>query len=258
MRYFKATVEYDGTDFAGFQIQRDARTVQGELERSITSLTGQSIHVTGAGRTDSGVHALGQVVSFGIETSIPAGRMAPAWNSVLPVDISIRRADEVSASFNARYSASSRLYWYVIWNSRIPSALMRRYSASCRVPLDVSSMRAGAALLIGEQDFAAFASELMPGRSTGREVMYCKVDQWRGIVVVRIRANAFLRGMARTIAGTLMQVGLGKLAPSDIGAIIASRDRKRAGPSAPPQGLWLLQVRYGRRKIYEPSATIER
>jgi tRNA pseudouridine38-40 synthase len=254
MRYFKATVEYDGTDFAGFQWQHETRTVQGVLEAAIALRTGQNVRLTGAGRTDAGVHALGQVVSFGAETRIPTERMAIALNSVLPSDLSVRRVEEASETFSARFSASSRLYAYLILNRAAPSALWRRYSAFCPSPLDVEAMQSGANLLQGEQDFAAFTKEWDPGRTTLREVLRCQVRRYHQFVLVRIEANAFVRGMVRAIVGTLIEVGTGKRHWQEVGALLESRDRKRVGPSAPPQGLCLLKVNYGVRKVYTRHA----
>ncbi len=252
MATFKATVEYDGTDFAGFQWQHGTRTVQGVLEEAIALRTGQTVRLTGAGRTDAGVHALGQVISFQAETRIPRERLALALNSALPPDVSVRCVEEVGAEFNARFSASSRLYAYLILNRRMPSALWRRYSAFCPHPLDIEAMQAGTGLLLGEQDFAAFTNEREPGQTTWREVTRCQVGRYRHLVLVRIEANAFLRGMVRTIVGTLIEVGTGKRAPEELKALLDSRDRALAGPSAPPQGLCLLKVRYGTRKQYPP------
>jgi tRNA pseudouridine38-40 synthase len=250
MRYFKAVVEYDGTDFAGFQWQHGVRTVQVTLEDAIAERTGQRVRLTGAGRTDAGVHALGQVVSFACETRIPEGRMALALNSALPPDLSVRQVEEVDPAFSARFSASSRLYAYLILNRPIRSALLGRYSAFCPQPLDVVAMQEGARRLLGERDFAAFANELEPGKVSLRDVMRCQVGRYRHFVLVRIEANAFLRGMVRTTVGTLLQIGTGKWQPEGIEAILNSRDRQQAGPSAPPQGLCLLRVRYGQRKDY--------
>jgi tRNA pseudouridine38-40 synthase len=253
IRRFKATIEYDGTEFAGFQWQKERRTIQGTLEAAIEKRTGQAIRLTGAGRTDAGVHALGQVVSFGVETAIPLARMALALNSALPEDLVVRCVEEVGPEFNARFSASSRLYAYLILNRRMPSALWRRYSALCVEPLDVQAMQAGAEFLLGEQDFASLTNELKPGETTMREVMRCQVGRFRGFVLVRIEANAFLRGMVRATVGTLMEVGMGRRTPDDIRTLLEAKDRRLAGPSAPPQGLCLLRVRYGMRKVYPRS-----
>jgi len=254
MRCFKAVIEYDGTNYAGFQWQHGVPTVQVALEEAIAARTTQQVRITGAGRTDSGVHALGQVISFQCDTRIPAERMALALNSALPLDISVREVEEVDASFNARFSASSRLYAYLILNRPLRSALLGRYSAFCPDALDLPAMQEAASRLLGERDFAAFTNELEPGKTTMREVTRCQVGRYRHFVLVRIEANAFLRGMVRTTVGTLLQVGTGKRRPSDIDAMLESRDRRLAGPSAPPQGLCLLKVRYGQRKQYTRAA----
>jgi len=250
MRCFKATVEYDGTDFAGFQWQRGTRTVQGALEDAIQRRTGLIGRLTGAGRTDAGVHALGQVISFQAETQIPLERLAVALNSALPADVSVRRVEEVEETFNARFSASSRQYVYLILNRPAPSALLRRYSAFCAEPLDTEAMRVAAQYLLGEQDFAAFTNALKPSQMTQREVMRCQVGRYRSFVIVRIEANAFLRGMLRFLVGTLIEIGHGKRAPESVRALLLSGDRRQAGFTAPPQGLCLLKVRYGERKDY--------
>ncbi len=250
MRNYKAVVEYDGTDYAGFQWQHGVPTIQVAIENAIAARTGQQVRITGAGRTDAGVHALGQVVSFQCETRIPVERMALALNSALPHDISIRQVAEADEAFSARFSASSRLYAYLILNRPLRSALLNRYSAFCPDTLDIAAMQAASSRLLGERDFAAFTNELEAGKTTMREVTRCQVGRYRHFVVVRIEANAFLRGMVRTTVGTLLQVATGKRSVDDIDAILRSRDRRLAGPSAPPQGLCLLKVRYGQRKQY--------
>ncbi len=250
MRYFKATVEYDGTDFSGFQWQHEIRTVQGELEKALAYRIERPVRVTGAGRTDSGVHAMGQVVSFAAETRIPCDKMSLALNGVLPSDLSIRQVTETEPDFSARFSASSRLYGYLILNRSEPSALWRRYSAFCPQPLNIEAMQAAANYLPGEQDFASFAKETKPGETTMREVLSCRVLPWKNMAFVRIEANAFLRGMVRAIVGTLIEVGTGKRDADSIPSVIASRDRSAAGFAAPARGLCLLKVRYGERRVY--------
>ncbi|CEK15504.1 tRNA pseudouridine(38-40) synthase [Chthonomonas calidirosea] len=248
--HVRAVVEYDGTDFSGFQRQRHARTVQEVLEEAIAKRLGQPLHFACAGRTDAGVHALGQVVSFDCETRVPSERMAVALNSVLPPDVCVKQAEEVDPSFHARYSASSRVYLYVILNRSTPSALLHRYSAFCSAPLDVEAMRKAGNCLLGEHDFASFANELLPGEPAARELMACHIRRRGELVTIRVEANAFLRGMVRTIVGTLMEIGKGKRAWEDVPCLLAARDRRLAGPTAPPQGLFLLHVRYGQRKRY--------
>lgn len=220
------------------------------LEDAIAGRTAQTVRITGAGRTDAGVHGLGQVISFGCETRIPADRMAIALNSVLPPDVGVRRVDEVDEQFNARFSASSRLYAYLILNRPLRSPLLRRYSARCEKQLDIEAMQHACAGMLGERNFGAFANELDAAQPTWREVTRFQVGRYHAFVVVRIEANAFLRGMVRTLVGTLLDVGVGKRTPEAMQGLLETPDRRLAGPSAPPQGLCLLKVRYGERKQY--------
>ena len=248
MMNYKAIIEYDGTNFAGFQWQHGTRTVQSVLEAAIEKRTGAFVRIAGAGRTDAGVHGLGQVVSFQAETTIPTERMALALNSALPPDLTVRTVEEADESFHARFSASSRVYLYLILNRRTPSALWRRYSAFQCHPLDSGAMRDAAQRLIGERDFSAFANELKPGESTTRDLMRCDIARRGDFILTRIEANAFLRGMVRNTVGTLIEIGVGKRSPKEIDAILGSRDRRLAGPSAPAAGLCLIRVRYGARR----------
>ena len=250
MRFFKATIEYDGTDFAGFQWQTGQRTVQETLEKALRKRTEQNVRITGAGRTDSGVHALGQVVSFACETRIPTAQMALALNGALPPDLSVREVQETDETFSARFSASSRVYAYFILNRPMPSALFRRYSAFCPIPLDTVAMHSAAQSLLGERNFAAFANDLRDDQVTEREMLRFTVGKSRPFVIVRVEANAFLRGMVRNLVGTLIEVGLGKRSPDSLSAVLESCDRRQAGPTAPPQGLCLMKARYGVRKEY--------
>jgi tRNA pseudouridine38-40 synthase len=244
MRFFKVTVEYDGTDFSGFQFQIGHRSVQLEIETAITKLTGQEVRVNGAGRTDTGVHALGQVVSFACETRIPLERMALALNSALPPDVSVSAVEEVEERFHARFSAKSRAYVYVIFNRPLPSAMYRRYTMHCPEALDVEAMRLGASYLLGTQDFRAWANDTSEVATTTRHMIRCTVRPVKQFVLVQVEASAFLRGMVRNITGTLIQVGTGRRTPETIAEITESRSRNCAGPSAPARGLCLVRVRY--------------
>lgn len=244
MRFFKVTLEYDGTDFAGFQYQVGQQSVQAEVEAGLERLVGQPTRIAGAGRTDAGVHALGQVIGFKAETRIPADRLVPALNSVLPADISAARALEVGEEFHARFSAKSRAYVYVLLNRPARSAVFGRYAAHCPHALDLCSMKQASEMLVGTHDFAAWANDVREVRSTVRTVHTCRVRPAGPFVLVRVEANAFLKGMVRNIVGTLLEVGTGKRAPEDIAAITESRDRAQAGPSAPARGLCLVRVRY--------------
>lgn len=255
-RCFKATIEYDGTDFAGFQWQDGQRSVQGDLEKALAQLTGgQVVRVHGAGRTDSGVHALGQVVSFRCETRIPTNRLSVAMNSVLARDIAVVGMQEVNEAFHARFSARSRAYVYLLLNRPEPSAVFGRYAYHWPRPLDFEAMQEGANLLLGTQDFAAWANSTKEAPSTVRKVLRCTVRpiNRRGFVLIQVEATAFLRGMVRNFVGMLLQVGSGQRAPQEIVEITNSRNRANAGPSAPAHGLCLVRVRYASEESFVES-----
>lgn len=244
MRHFKVTVEYDGTAYAGFQYQVGQPSIQAELERAIEKLTGSVVRVNGAGRTDAGVHALGQVISFSAETRIPVEKLALAVNGELPKDIAAIRAEEVDERFHARFSAKRRAYVYLILNRQNRSAVFGRYTWHLPRELDLKAMQDGAARLIGEKDFTAWANSVEEAGSPIREVFRCDVRRRRAFVLVFVEANAFLRGMVRNIVGTLVEVGVGKRAPEEIDDISRAGQREMAGPSAPASGLTLVRVRY--------------
>jgi tRNA pseudouridine38-40 synthase len=244
MRCFKVTIEYDGSDFAGFQYQEGQRSVQDEIEKAISRLTGSRLRITGAGRTDSGVHALGQVIGFRCETRIPLEKMAVALNGELPKDIAAIKAEEVDEDFHARFSARYRSYVYLVLNRAHRSALFGRYAWHIASALDVDSMAAGSAQLLGVQDFIAWANETGEVKTTVREVTRCAVRRRGPFVIVSMRANGFLRGMVRNVVGTLVEVGTGRRPAEDIQRVTDSRSRAEAGPSAPPHGLCLTKVEY--------------
>lgn len=241
----KAIVEYDGTDFCGFQIQPSVRTVQGELERTLKRLFQiDDINLVGAGRTDTGVHATGQVVNFEAPDDFPVERVLPALNDRLPGDIRVKEALEVPESFHARYSAKARTYIYVVLNRQIPSALLGRYTWHITQQLDLDSMRTAAAQLIGTHDFSSFGFPQLKGGSAIREVSKIRIVKKKNAVFVTIRANAFLRGMARAMVGTLVEIGQGKRNPEGIAEVMSARDRQAVRVIAPPQGLYLTRVEY--------------
>lgn len=244
-RRFRLLLEYDGTDFAGFQLQgKGERTVQGTLESALARLTGEEIRVHGAGRTDAGVHASGQVAHFESAWSIPVERMALALNGALPRDLVVKTAVTAPETFHARYSALARVYRYVILNRPAPSALLGRYAAHVREPLDSAAMREAAAELVGTYDFATFGQPDAPGKSTVRRVDSVIVRPWKDCVLVTVRGNAFLRQMVRAFIGTLFYVGQGKLDGAGVRAIRESRDRSACPPVAPASGLCLVRVEY--------------
>jgi len=244
VRNIKVVVGYDGTDYFGFQYQPEARTIQAELERVLRLITKEKVTVYGSGRTDTGVHAEGQVISFRTEGSIPIDKLCIAMNSLLPPSIAVTEAGEVDADFHARYSARSRLYVYDILNRAVPSALQSRYSWHVRRPLDVQAMSESAKPLLGVHDFSSFACADRDEGSPIRDMTKLDVERQGEHVFVTMRANAFLRSMARIIVGTLVEVGLGQRPGADVETILEAHDRRLAGKTAPPQGLCLKEVEY--------------
>ena len=248
MRTLKLIVEYDGTDFCGYQRQgQGVRTVQSVLEEALAQLTRETVTVYAAGRTDTGVHALGQVVSFQTNGSIPTERLAIALNSVLPPDTAIVSATEMPDGFHARFSAKSRTYGYFVWTRRTRSAIWGRYSTHLRRPVDLPRMREAARTLIGAHDFAAYAKAGGdPGPTTVRDLQRIAIRRRSdSSVFIVVRANAFLRSMVRNIVGVLLEVGMGDLPITAPAEILATTDRSRNPvPPALPQGLCLLRVKY--------------
>ncbi|MDD4262352.1 MAG: tRNA pseudouridine(38-40) synthase TruA [Syntrophaceticus schinkii] len=246
MRRLKVTLEYDGTHFAGFQKQSgtDLRTVQGVLEESLVRLTGKETPITGAGRTDSGVHALGQVVHFETGSSIPVERFCRALNGKLPPDIKALDAVEVDASFHARRSASGKKYRYLVFNSRKPLALWRNYCYRFPFPLEMARVKECAAVLTGEHDYRAFSAAGSSVKSTVRHLYSVDAEQQGDWVRFSVIGNGFLYKMMRLIVGTLLETGCEKLSPGQVKQILEKGERGRGGFTAPPQGLYLVQVYY--------------
>jgi tRNA pseudouridine38-40 synthase len=238
-----ATVEYDGTEFHGFQIQPRWRTVQGELERALESVTGESIRIVGAGRTDAGVHALGQVISFTSGWRHSLGALKRALNATLPADVAVGHIEGVGVEFDARRSARSREYRYTILNRTIRSPLQRRRCYHHRHPLDAALMQQEAKLLVGEHDFAAFGRSPRGG-TTVRRVMALDSHREGDTIQVVVEANSFLKRMVRTIVGGLVAIGEGSLPPGVLWEVLQSGERGRVKRVAPPQGLCLLAVKY--------------
>jgi len=247
VRNLKLTVAYDGTHYHGFQDQglSDRPTIQRELERAWERLVGERVKVIGAGRTDAGVHAEGQVVNFRTASdAIPAERVPYAMNGVLPPDIRVVGAVEVPLEFHARYWAVAKQYVYRIDNRPFPSPLLRHYTHFVSRPLDVEAMDRAAQYLVGRHDFKAFAGSGHAGRSTVRTVTRCDVTARDGLVVITLEADGFLFHMVRIIAGTLVEVGKGKRDPEWVREVLASKDRRMAGPTLPGKGLTLMWVAY--------------
>lgn len=244
MRNIKVVVSYDGTDYFGFQFQPRVPTIQAELEWVLSEIVKEPVSVCGSGRTDAGVHAAGQVINFRTEGTIPVDRLCLAMNSLLRRSVAAIDAIEVDLSFHARYSARSRTYEYSILNRAVPDALVSRYSWHVRNPLDADAMQKSAKVLIGTHDFSSFASADRDQTSPVRDLREIEVTRVDDRVLITIKANAFLRSMARVIVGTLTEVGLGLRAGSDMNRILEAADRRQAGKTAPARGLCLREVEY--------------
>ncbi|NLV75302.1 MAG: tRNA pseudouridine(38-40) synthase TruA [Chloroflexi bacterium] len=253
MPHYYAVLEYDGTDFAGFQLQTSARTVQGVIEAALARLAGEPVRIAGAGRTDAGVHARGQVISFDAAWRHPTSELQRALNALLPEDVAVRTLGEAHSGFHARYSALGRTYLYRIYTGSQRVPLERRYAWQIARELDLPAMQAAADGLIGESDCAAFGHDPRGGSSTVRCIRQAVWQREGQLVSLRLSANAFLRGMVRRIVGNLVQVGLGELSVADFGALHHSGDLARSAAPAPACGLVFEAVQYDVRQFESPS-----
>lgn len=243
----KLTIAYDGTNYHGFQEQRGTglATIQETLEKALRELFGYEIKVIGAGRTDAGVHAKGQVVNFYLENRpIPEERIAQAVNGVLPEDIVVIKAEEAVSGFHARFSAVAKTYRYIIYNSSIPSPFYARYSYFVPRRLDLGLLKEGARRLEGRHDFSAFQAAGGTVENTVRTLYSVSVSEKKGQIHLVFKGDGFLYNMVRIMVGTLLEVALGKKEVRTIPDIMACGDRTKAGPTAPPQGLFLESVEY--------------
>jgi len=244
MRNVKLTIEYDGAGYAGWQVQPNGTAVEEVLRAAVAEITREpDVKIIGSGRTDAGVHALGQVANFKTNTNIPAADLVHAINTKLPEDIAVVAAEDVPDDFHARYSAKSKTYRYSILNRPVRSPLLRRETCLVRERLDAAAMSKAARALVGEHDFAAFQSK-PDGKSSVRKITWAGIEVDGPRIDILVSGTGFLYNMVRAIAGTLIEVGLGKRTPESIADLIASRDRSAAGPTAPPQGLCLVRVAY--------------
>ncbi len=244
MANYKLTIAYDGTAYKGWQYQPDQRTVQGTIHRALQIITKRKPKIYGAGRTDAGVHALGQVANFHTRLSIPTDSMRRALNSLLPPDIRILKCEIVGEKFNARFHARGKVYEYRLFEGEVLLPHIQRFTAQVRGPsLDLNAVKEAAAYLVGEKDFSSFASE-DSRKDRVRKIQSFKVWKKGGIIYFRVRGSGFLKYMVRIMVGTLIEVGKGKITPAEFKSILEARDRTLAGPTAPPQGLFLLKVLY--------------
>lgn len=244
MRRMLLVVQYDGTGYHGFQRQCGQMTVQERLEQTLEQVLGEAVTVSAAGRTDAGVHAIGQAVAFTTANPIPVPNLVRALNDALPGDMAVAGAEVVPEAFHPRRDALSKLYSYRILNRELPSPFICRYAWHVTEPLDLELMQAAAEKLLGEHDFAAFCASGSSAKSTVRRLSRLDVTREGDLIEIRAEANGFLYMMVRIMVGTLVEVGLGRLSAEEVGWILAGRDRTRAGPTAPPQGLCLVAVSY--------------
>ena len=240
----KLTLEYDGGDFNGWQVQPTGRTIQGELSRALARIEGKEVTLHAAGRTDSGVHALGQVVSVRLTSELGATTLRDAINANVGRDVRVKNAEFVEDSFHARVHAKQKHYRYQIWNGDVVSPFVRRYVHQHRSRLDLDSMRAAGGFLIGSHDFRGFTVTASDVETTVRTIERLEVEKSGDIISIAVSANGFLRYMVRAIAGTLIEIGRGYLPVETVREVIASGDRSLAGPTAPALGLTLMQVDY--------------
>jgi tRNA pseudouridine38-40 synthase len=260
MPTFKITLAYDGTDLVGWQRQAAGVSVQGLLEDALEDLDGRAVTVIGAGRTDAGVHALGQVASFTLDRVLPAGTMVRALNARLPASVRVIAAAEASSTFHARYAARTKTYRYRMWQGDVMPPFERAYSWHLTGALDLDRMAEAARLIEGRHDFSAFEAAGGAARQTAREVLSSRIavhpcEAWDPgprddlgpsgrLIAYEVSGTGFLRHMVRTIVGTLVEIGRGRQPPRWIEEVLRSRDRTQAGPTAPAQGLFLVRVAY--------------
>lgn len=255
MKNIKLILEYDGTNYHGWQSQIGSGmpTIQDVLEQALKKITSEPVKTVSSGRTDAGVHALGHVASFKSASRVPAEAWAPALNQILPKDIRVLLSEEVHEDFHARFSARGKIYSYRVLNRRAPSALHRNYSWHVNVRLNLKKMRSAADCLVGTHDFSSFRSSGCGAKTPVRTVKTLSIKKSGEFVDILIEADAFLMHMARNIVGTLVEVGLNRRSVEDVKRILSSRDRNLAGRSAPPCGLYLLKVFYPENKRILPA-----
>lgn len=244
MKRIMLTVAYDGTSYHGWQVQQNGETIEGVLNRCLSELLQEDIEVIGASRTDSGVHALGNVAVFDTQTRIPAEKIAYALNARLPEDIRIQDSKEVDSQFHPRHCDSRKTYEYRIYNAPFPLPTERLYSHFSYTPFDIGRMQEAAAYFVGAHDFKSFCSADAQVESTVRHVDSVEVEKSGNLITIRVTGRGFLYHMVRIMAGTLMEVGRGSLEPQEIVRILAAKDRSAAGPTAPACGLTLVKYEF--------------
>lgn len=245
MRNMRLVIEYDGGAYCGWQRQINGISIQQVLEEGICRMTGEEVRIIGSGRTDAGVHALNQVAHFRTASPLGEWNLLMGINSLLPADIAVREVREVPLSFHARFDAVSKVYLYRICNRPVRSTIERGYSWFIWEPLDLAAIGEAVPLFEGTHDFSSFCSTGSDGTDRVRTILALSVDKnSSGMIHISVEADGFLRYMVRTIVGTLIDVGRGKCSPEEVSEILAAKDRRKARITAPPQGLFLKDVKY--------------
>jgi tRNA pseudouridine38-40 synthase len=251
MRYFKLTIAYDGTDFHGWQMQKGKSTVQGEIVSVLRRLTQEELELNGSGRTDAGVHALGQVANFRTQSALSAAEFQRALNALLPMSIRIVAAEETGPAFNARFSAKGKIYRYRIYRGKVVPPFLWRYVLHYPFPLDEEAMKDAAARFVGVHDFSSFAASTGSQdddkeRNMVREIFSAELKRTEDMEELwfTVQGHSFLRYMVRKMVGTLLEVGRRKLSPADINRLFEMKDRSKSGPTAPPRGLCMVKVEH--------------
>ncbi|MFC1548970.1 tRNA pseudouridine(38-40) synthase TruA [Candidatus Omnitrophota bacterium] len=244
MRNIKLTITYDGTDYRGWQVQKNGQTVQEEMERAVKKVFGKRHRIYGASRTDAGVHAEQQVANFKVSSNIPIKSVQPALNAALPENIVVTGAEEVPVDFNSRFDAKSKLYRYRIINKKHRDPFAEKYSWRVSYQLDVPLMKKEAACLIGKHDFKSFQASDKRERASVRRILSVDIKKNKEDITIDIKGDGFLYNMVRNIVGTLVDIGRGYLPPGSMKTVLKNKDRTKAGPTAPAKGLYLINVNY--------------
>src|SRR3989338_9817615 len=244
MRNIRLLIEYDGTNYAGWQWQKNDKTIQETLAKAVGQVVQEPVKIYGSSRTDAGVHALGQAASFKTTSSIPSERLIQAINFYLPHDITIKDAADVPESFHAQYCAVSKIYQYTLFNDRIRTSLNRNFCYVCGFQLNVGKMLDAAQYLIGTHDFTSFTTRALQEKNRIRTVKRLEIKKEEKYLYFSVEADGFLYNMVRSIVGTLIEVGRGKIAVENVKVILEARNRNLAGPTAPAKGLCLMEVKY--------------
>ncbi len=244
MKNIKLTIEYEGTNYSGWQRQENAITIQEKIEEAIENLVDEKVKLIGSGRTDGKVHALGQVANFLTNSNIPGEKYKYALKFLLPEDIAIIESEEVDLKFHSRFDATKKRYKYIVYNGELPRAIYRNFSYHVPYDIDIDEMIQASKYLIGTYDFATFMATNSDVNSTIRTIYDISIEKNKELIEFNIEGNSFLRNMVRIIVGTLLYVGFGKIKKENLPKIILDKKREGAGPTAPPQGLFLEKVFY--------------